>query len=113
MVVVWGKRDFYNHRVSDAVGVFLPLFSLHHMVRRRGFFTSLSLSPGPRGLLWRPTFLGMSFSAILFSLFLGSPCDSAPLYLVMITVILPVANSFFNKLLFFHLHVLAFLSAYW
>lgn len=93
--------NFYNHRVSDAARVFFPLFSLHHMVRRRGFSTSLSLSPRPWGFLWRPTLLGTGFSAISFSLFLGSPWDSAPLYLVMITVFLPVANSFFNKLFFF------------
>lgn len=88
-------------------------FVLQHMVRRRGFSTSLSLSPEPRGLLWRPTFLGRGFSAILSSLFPSSPWDSTPLYLVMITVILPVAVSFFSKLLFFHLYVLAFISAHW
>lgn len=81
---------------------FFPLFSVHHMVRRRGLSTSLSLSPGRHGPLWRPTFWGRGFSAILFALFLDSPWDSAPLYLVMITDVLPVAVSFSSKLLFFH-----------
>lgn len=49
LVVAWGKMDFYNHSFRCCGGFFFLLFSPHHMVGRRGFSTSLSLSPDISG----------------------------------------------------------------
>lgn len=54
-----------------------------------------------------------AFSIISFSLFLGSPQDSAPPSPEDIAVILLVSVWFFNELLIFHLYLLVFISPCW
>lgn len=106
-----GEEELLQSQSFSCCEGFFPLFSLSTTWLGEG--TSLPACLPPLASSMAATIFGEGLLCHLVFFVQGSPQDCTPLYLVITTVILHVAISFFSKLLLFHFYLLAFISSYW